>query len=306
MTNYKPLANLFYLLLACSIGILVIGGMGMLIALAVNHWDALTIDKLTTTIPVRKLWAMRILQSFVHMGAFLMPSLWLIHYRSLPVFKKRIISSKRNDFLLVLLLVVSVIPLMEFVYTVNQQIVLPHFLQGLQNWMKAKEIEADTLVKVLLYGTSYSVVIANVVMVAVLPALGEELFFRGCLQKMIDGWLNNHHRAIWITAVIFSAIHLQFYGFFPRLLLGAMFGYLYHWTKNIWVPILAHFVNNLLGVVSAFVYSLSHADLTQMENSFSIPWYIILISMLLGIYLFFLIYTNSLEIEDGICLHKEE
>ena len=90
--------------------------------------------------------------------------------------------------------------------------------------------------------------IFNIILIAIIPALGEELFFRGALQGVMKAW-KGAKLAIWITAIIFSAIHLQFYGFVPRMLLGAFFGYLLFWSENIWLPIIAHFVNNVLAVI---------------------------------------------------------
>ena len=91
-------------------------------------------------------------------------------------------------------------------------------------------------------------------MVAMIPAIGEELLFRGVLQKQLIKGLGNAHVAIILTAVIFSAFHLQFLGFFSRALLGMLFGYLYYWSKNMWYPILTHFTNNGLALLLAIIY----------------------------------------------------
>ena len=77
------------------------------------------------------------------------------------------------------------------------------------------------------------------------------------MQKLIDEKWQNHHIAIWVTAIIFSAIHLQFFGFFPRMLLGAFFGYLLVWSKSIWLPIYAHFLNNSMAVVAAYMLNIN-------------------------------------------------
>jgi hypothetical protein len=100
---------------------------------------------------------------------------------------------------------------------------------------------------------SISGLMFNIFMIAVLPALGEELMFRGVIQRIFTNWTKNYHWGIWITAFLFSAMHLQFYGFLPRMMLGAMFGYLLVWTGTMWVPILAHFVNNTMGVMGYFL-----------------------------------------------------
>src|SRR5690606_9164914 len=92
------------------------------------------------------------------------------------------------------------------------------------------------------------------VVVVVLPAIGEEIVFRGMIQNDFYRATRNAHLSIWITAILFSAIHLQFYGFFPRMFLGALFGYLYFWSGNLWMPVLAHFVNNGFTLISLYLY----------------------------------------------------
>ena len=90
-------------------------------------------------------------------------------------------------------------------------------------------------------------------MVAVLPAIGEELLFRGIVQRMFVRITKNIHWGIWISAILFSAMHMQFYGFIPRMLLGALFGYLLVWSGSMWLPILGHFLNNGIAVVATFL-----------------------------------------------------
>jgi membrane protease YdiL (CAAX protease family) len=89
--------------------------------------------------------------------------------------------------------------------------------------------------------------------VALIPAIGEEFLFRGALMRILGAWIKKPHLVVWITAFIFSAFHFQFYGFFPRLLLGAFLGYVYLYSGNIWVPITAHFLNNGLAVVMEYL-----------------------------------------------------
>ena len=90
-------------------------------------------------------------------------------------------------------------------------------------------------------------------MVAVLPAIGEELLFRGVIQKIFINWTKNAHWGIWISAILFSAMHLQFYGFVPRMLLGVAFGYLLVWSGSMWLPIAAHFFNNGIAVIAMYL-----------------------------------------------------
>jgi hypothetical protein len=96
--------------------------------------------------------------------------------------------------------------------------------------------------------------ITNLLVMALVAALSEELFFRGLLQRMFIQNRMNAHVAIMLTAILFSAFHLQFFGFVPRLFLGIILGYLYHITQNLWVPIAAHFCNNAIAVLGAHYY----------------------------------------------------
>jgi membrane protease YdiL (CAAX protease family) len=91
------------------------------------------------------------------------------------------------------------------------------------------------------------------VVFAVLPAIGEELAFRGIVQNELHRWWKNPHVAIWVAAIIFGVIHMQFYGVVPRIMLGVLFGYLYWWSGNIWVPIIGHFINNGFMVLMMFL-----------------------------------------------------
>ena len=92
----------------------------------------------------------------------------------------------------------------------------------------------------------------NLLVVALIPAVAEEMIFRGIVQQTLESWLKNPIYAVWVAAAVFSFIHFQFEGFLPRMVLGLVLGYLYYWTRNLWIPILAHFVNNGVQVVAAY------------------------------------------------------
>ena len=132
-------------------------------------------------------------------------------------------------------------------------------------WMKAREEEATVLTERFLQADSFGGMLVNIGLMALMPALAEEMSFRGVLQGVIgERERRKTHIAIWVTAFIFSAIHFQFYGFVPRMLLGAMFGYMLAWTGSLWVPIVMHFVNNGVAVVS---YQLLDAGSQGSEKS---------------------------------------
>lgn len=158
-----------------------------------------------------------------------------------------------TSYLLAVLTLLLVIPFINFLGEINGRMKFPDSFSGIENWMKNMEDSAQVLVEKFMKVNSISGLLFNIFMIAVLPALGEELMFRGVFQRIFTNMTRNYHWGIWITAFFFSAMHMQFYGFLPRMALGAMFGYLLIWTGTIWVPILAHFVNNTMGVVGYYL-----------------------------------------------------
>ena len=117
----------------------------------------------------------------------------------------------------------------------------------------------------------------GIIVIAVLPAVGEELLFRGCIQNQLFNITRNTHLAIWITAFFFSAIHVQFLGFVPRMLLGALFGYLYFWSGNLLVPMLAHFFNNGLQIFLLYAYQREGFtyNIDELEHSVPCGWWLL-------------------------------
>jgi uncharacterized protein len=142
----------------------------------------------------------------------------------------------------------------------NSGLHLPEAFAVLETWMRATEAEAEILIKKFLVMDSPLDLVINLLVIAVFPAISEELFFRGFLQNTLLKMGRNHHVAIWVTAFIFSAIHMQFLGFFPRFLLGAMLGYSAMYSRSLIVPIMGHFVNNGLAVVLTYFIGMEMMD----------------------------------------------
>lgn len=162
---------------------------------------------------------------------------------------------KRPDnrlILSVLVLAVVILPILNLLATWNEAMKLPGFLSGIENWMKNTEEQAADLTEAFLTVNTFPGYLVNVLMVVLIPAFGEEFFFRGALQKIFQRWVRNPHVAIVIVAILFSAFHMQFYGFLPRFLLGLIFGYLFWWSGNIWYPVIAHFINNFMPVTLTY------------------------------------------------------
>jgi len=159
-----------------------------------------------------------------------------------------------SDVLLVIILAFFLIPVTDFTGRLNAGLHLPQWMSGVEHWMVSKEDEADGMIDRLIVSNNITTLLMNLVMIAVLPALGEELIFRGVFQKILYRLFRSGHAAVWFTAIIFSAIHFQFLGFIPRLILGLVFGYLFLWSGTLWLPIVAHFVNNAIPVVGTYLH----------------------------------------------------
>lgn len=177
---------------------------------------------------------------------------------------------------LVALLVIGFMGFDALIIEWNQSMQFPDSMRSTTKWVKETEESTGELTKFLTTFTSVSQLIVAMVVVAVLAGVSEELLFRGVLQNIILKATNNPHVAIWVAAFTFSFIHFQFYGFVPRMLLGALFGYLYYWTKNLWVPMFAHFVNNGFTLYMAYLHSTKSVKF-DIEDTKSVP-----LSMALG------------------------
>jgi len=233
------------------------------------------------------LMVIRITQVLTTGFLFILPPVWLarsqeIKFTDFYGFKK----PQASLLFMVFLLMAFSSPMMEWIAVCNQKMVLPGFLKSVENWMRVKEDAAMKMTILLLKIDHFGDFLINLFIVALLPAIGEELIFRGAIQRSFTKMYKRPHIAIWITAFIFSAIHMQFFGFFPRLLLGAAFGYIYWWTGSLWYAMFAHFLNNAFAVCQAWYFQLHHIPLEQVDNSSHFPWYGYIISLILSIFLF--------------------
>lgn len=185
-------------------------------------------------------------------------------------------------------------PLINWLSEVNQHMTLPEALSGVETWMKQSEAKATELTEAFTKGTSVGVLVLNLFVIAFMAAISEELFFRGVLQKVIIECTKNKHIGVWLSAIIFSAFHMQFYGFIPRMLMGAFLSYLFLWSGSLWPGILAHFINNgmavlLMWLVNRGVIS-EEADKMGIEQG---QWIYVLVSVLLVGFSLWLVYKKE-------------
>jgi hypothetical protein len=173
-----------------------------------------------------------------------------------------------------------------------------------ESWMKNAEENAAELTEAFLNVKTIPGLAFNLFMIAFLPAIGEELLFRGFIQKIFTNLTKNHHWGIWISAILFSALHIQFYGFIPRVFLGALFGYMLVWSGSMWLPIIGHFLNNGIAVIAYFLINKNLLN-ANVENigSTSNSYYLAAISMVLVITFMWMLKRQNAE--NFLPLEKE-
>jgi membrane protease YdiL (CAAX protease family) len=196
-------------------------------------------------------------------------------------------------------------PLIEVLSNLNQQMVLPKWLSGLEKWMKESEESARRVTMAILQMNTLWDCIKNVILIGFLTAVAEEFMFRGGLQTIMARLTKNIHAAIWITAALFSAFHMEFYGFLPRLLLGALFGYFVAYSGSIWPAVWGHFLNNGTAVVATYLYQKKHIKLNpDATDVFS--WWQYIFSLIIIIILLIVYKKVALGKERGPVLNGEE
>jgi membrane protease YdiL (CAAX protease family) len=143
------------------------------------------------------------------------------------------------------------IPFVNWMGDINRNIDFP---PNIASWMKEKEEEASMLIRALLSRRTPADLVLNMFFIAILAAVGEELLFRGLLQRLFIKLFRSPFVGIIVAAFLFSAMHMQFYGFLPRFLLGVILGVIYWYSGSLWVAIIAHFIYDAALIVLAYFY----------------------------------------------------
>lgn len=185
-----------------------------------------------------------------------------------------------SQWILGILCITAFLPLGSAMLVWNQNIEFPEALKNLEESFKATELNLAQLTTFLVDFQSFPEFLVGFLVIAIFAGIGEELLFRGYIQGYLEGMFRNPHIAIWMTAIIFSTIHMQFYGFFVRMFLGVLLGYLFLWSgRSLYPSIVAHIANNAITVISVYVNK--EELLKEMADPFSAEapeWYIVLLS----------------------------
>ncbi|HMI05278.1 MAG TPA: CPBP family intramembrane glutamic endopeptidase [Pedobacter sp.] len=283
----SPYLQLLMLVGYALLGVIVFTIIAMIIIMAMYGMKAVTDPYVLSGAEPKYLPALQTMLIATSLGLFLCPAILLpLTEGKTP---GKFYSFKKPDLkILGLVLVVMLVsmPFMEWVMLTNQKLVLPDFLKGLEHWIRRKEDETMQITLLLLKMAGTKELVVNLFMIALVPAVSEELMFRGGIQRTLGRVFKNPHVAIWLSAAVFSAIHVQFYGFLPRMLLGAGFGYVYLWSGSLWYSMLGHFINNAYAVCVAFYMQKHNMDISKMDSVPQFAWYGYLISFVLTILVF--------------------
>lgn len=182
-----------------------------------------------------------------------------------------------TSLLVVVTFFVISLPAMNWLVDANASMSLPSWMSGVEQWMRTTEDAAADATKQILDIHSVIELIACVFVVGFMAGLSEEMLFRGAMLRTMQDSRLGTHAVVWIVAIIFSAIHMQFYGFIPRLVLGLWLGYLLVWTQSLWVPIIAHTLNNSTVVVFSYLTNKGiipegYGDSLGLPAEGSLPW----------------------------------
>ncbi len=192
-------------------------------------------------------------------------------------------------------------PMINWLSEMNQHMKLPDALSGMEMWMKHSEEKAGQLTEAFTNGTTIGVLITNLFVIAFMAAVSEEIFFRGILQKVLIECTRNKHIGVWIGAALFSAFHMQFFGFFPRMLMGAYLGYLFLWSGSLWPGMIAHFLNNGMAVYLSWLVNRGEisadADKIGIEQN---QWIYVATSSIMVAISLFLVYRIEKKRRDII------
>ena len=237
---------------------------------------------------------MRVIQTLSSIGAFILPPFLIaylfsqhpLHYLGLSKLPRK------NSMLLVVAAMILITPVINFLGEINSHLHLPSFMKSVEDWMRDSEDKAAVITKKFLEMNSAMDLFINLIMIGLIPAIGEELVFRGVVQKIFSQWSKNVHIGIWSAAFLFSAMHMQFYGFLPRMMLGGLLGYLYVWSGSLWLPIIGHFVNNAGAVLMSYFFQRGDLKLDPDKIGAENDLLTVAMSLVIGGGLFYFIYLQ--------------
>jgi hypothetical protein len=272
VSDRNPLLSILLIMLMVLIGFLFVGP-AIGIAIASLFYEGNLLVDLQLAEPSSNIaLPLLIVQGVTSLlGLVVIPLLYLkfIEHRSPAAFFKHETDWVKTLGMLIplwLCFLVSISPIVEW----NMHLKFTGSLEEFGKWARGLEDKALQMTNLITGFSSFSEFAFAIVVIGILPGIGEELVFRGLIQNELYRSSKNMHAAIWASAILFSAIHMQFFGFVPRMLLGAVFGYLYYWSGNLWVPMIAHFFHNSFTLTMLYLYKINLIDI-DIDSQESAP-----------------------------------
>lgn len=226
---------------------------------------------------------------------------YMIHGNMLQYMKFGKPQPNWKSILVALLCLLLILPASDWLSIVNDKLHFPNSLNDVEQLLRRIGNNSQYIMESYLLRGGVGDLIINIIVLAVVPAFCEELFFRGALQQTLDScFRGKHHLAIWTTAAIFSLMHGEIFAFLPRLLLGLLLGYFFFYGRSIWLNIAAHFLNNLTVVIMYFLAAHGAIEV-EMAESLGLPFIVVLATFGADLLLFkyFFITKTMPETEKG-------
>jgi len=298
LSQLHPFTKLIFIIFTAFTCFLLVFFVGLILAFPIFGFNFENFETMFDTNKAENLNFIKYIQIVQSIGLFIVPSLisgYLFYRTPTDRFGLQMNSKPHiSSLLAAAVIMVAGMPIINEMIELNALLKFPESLSWLEKQLINMETEAMALTRNFIKAETLSVFLLNFFMIAILPAFGEEFLFRGILQKNFIHWVKNPHIGIILSALFFSTIHFQFYGFLPRFAMGAFFGYLLLWSRTIWLPIMAHLVNNGIAVVSAYIFKeefINENFNTSVRPQISLTQ--LIISLLVVSFLIYYIYRNE-------------
>ncbi|MBN1416221.1 MAG: CPBP family intramembrane metalloprotease [Bacteroidales bacterium] len=244
----SPWYKLLFVFFLILVFFLLTGIIGLITVMITFKMSLLEVTSVLNNPDIADIHVIKLLQVIQTIGIFIIPAFigaFFLGPRIIPYLKMDTYPSLITVVLVICLMIIC-IPAINFLAGFNARLDLPASMDAIETTIDKLRDNYNELTNMFLSTTTVNDFLANIAIMAVLPAIGEELLFRGVFQRLFAEWTRNIHWGIIISSLLFSFFHLEFYGFLPRFMLGILFGYLFVWTASIWIPMLAHFTNNVV------------------------------------------------------------
>ncbi len=295
LKDSSPILKLLLVFAVMFVSLMIISILSLALAVPIFHISMLQLnDLLKGNIMDLNIAMLKYFQVTQSIALFIIPSV-ITNYLLFKPERGFLTNSKFPPIMLVLLVLITMIissPIINILLKWNSFIRFPSFMSAIESKLQEFENNAADLTLKLLTGARLSSFIVNILMIAIIPAIGEEFLFRGIFQRIFAEWFKNMNVAILLAAALFSAFHMQFYGFIPRFVLGVFFGYLFYWQSNIWIPVMAHFFNNSFAVTIEFLDHKNNSHLSDMLNKFQSLIPVIILSSIITVFLMYWMQKN--------------